>query len=332
MKYSVIVPVFNRPQEVEELLESLALQSFKDFELVLIEDGSSERCDHIVQRYAERLVIQYYYKTNTGPGDSRNVGMERARGDYFLFFDSDCVIPPQYFEVLDKSLTERPLDCFGGPDNAHESFSDVQKAINYSMTSFFTTGGIRGRKKQLDKYQPRSFNMGFRREVYEKVGGFGTIHPGEDPDLSYRILKAGFSVGLVADAFVYHKRRIDFEKFWQQVYKFGVVRVILMKWHPESQKLVYWLPTAFLLGTAFLLLLTVAVSGFFFVFLIAYCLLIFIDALNQKLSPAIAGMAIFASFIQLFGYGYGFLKAYIKINLQGQDERKAFPKCFFEKR
>lgn len=331
MLYSVIVPVFNRPQEVEELLDSLAKQTFKNFEVVLIEDGSTERCDAIAQRYSQTLDIQYHYKRNTGPGDSRNYGMELAKGDYLLFFDSDCVIPPQYLQVLDEYLKHNPLDCFGGPDNAHESFSDVQKAINYSMTSFFTTGGIRGRKKQLDKYQPRSFNMGFSRAVYQKVGGFGEIHPGEDPDLSYRILKAGFKVGLVSDAFVYHKRRIDFNKFWQQVYKFGVVRVILMKWHPESKKIVYWLPTAFLLSMGFLLLFVLFISLYFLLFLLAYCLLIFVDAFSQTKSPGIAAMAIVASFIQLFGYGYGFLKAFIKINLQGQDERKAFAKFFFKK-
>ena len=329
-KYSIIIPVYNRPVEVQELLESLAVQDFKDFELVIVEDGSSEACEHIIKNFAEQIDIRYFFKENTGPGLSRNFGMDKALGDWLLFFDSDCLIPPHYLSTLDQSLQQRPLDAFGGPDNAHESFSIIQKAINHSMTSVLTTGGIRGKKKQLDKFQPRSFNMGFTKEVYQKVGGFGKIHPGEDPDLSYRIMDAGFRVGLVPEAFVYHKRRIDFGKFYTQVYKFGVVRIILSKWHKGSFKLVYALPALFLLGSLLLLLLSLIWSPLFLIPLVLFAVLVFLEALLTSRHIVVSFLAVFASFIQLWGYGYGFLKACWRIVVLKKEERLAFPGMFFE--
>lgn len=331
-KYSVIVPVFNRPNEVDELLESLARQTYTNFEIVLVEDGSTETSEHIVRRYADRLDIRYFFKKNTGPGDSRNFGMERAQGDYMVFFDSDCLIPDDYFAEVERFLAVHPLDTYGGPDNAHSSFTIVQKAINYAMTSFITTGGVRGKQNNLDTYQPRSFNMGFTRKVYETVGGFGDIHPGEDPDLSYRIMDAGFRVGLIPDAYVYHKRRIDFSKFLKQVYKFGVVRIILMKWHPGRSKIVYTLPSLFLLGTIALIVLSVAWTPLFLLPLAFLVAVIFIEAMVKTGSLVISGWAIVATFLQLFGYGYGFLKSFVNVKLLGRDERKAFPGFFFRQK
>jgi glycosyltransferase involved in cell wall biosynthesis len=147
MVYSVIVPVYNRPEEIDELLLSLTRQSFHDFEVLIIEDGSENRCEHIVQKYSEKLAVRYYFKENSGQGFSRNFGFERASGDYFVVFDSDCIIPENYFETVHRFLSVTPVDCWGGPDRAHPTFTPIQKAINYSMTSFFTTGGIRGKKK-----------------------------------------------------------------------------------------------------------------------------------------------------------------------------------------
>lgn len=328
-KYSIIIPVFNRPDEMKEMLDSLQAQTIKPFEVVLVEDGSSQKSDFLISNY--QLTIHYFFKPNTGPGDSRNFGMAKAKGEFFLFFDSDCVLPVDYFEKLDRALEATQPDTFGGPDAAHPSFSNVQKAINYTMTSFFTTGGIRGGKRQLDKYQPRSFNMGLKREVYEKVGGFSDIHPGEDPDLSFRIMNAGFKVSLINEAIVFHKRRIDFGKFVKQVYKFGVVRVILNRWYPDTKKMVYYLPTLFLLGTVGLLGLAPFTSGFSLVPLGLLVGLIGVDALRSN-SMMVALLAIPASFIQLLGYGYGFLKSQFKLNLLKQEERKAFPSFFFDKK
>ena len=329
-RYSIIIPIYNRPQEAKELMESLSHQNFRDFELVIVEDGSSAPSKTIVEEYADQLDIRYFFIENSGPGLARNYGMQQASGDWMLFFDSDCLIPEQYLEVLDKALQERQLDAYGGPDNAHPSFSTIQKAINHSMTSFLTTGGIRGRKKQLDQYQPRSFNMGFRREVYEKVGGFSTLHPGEDPDLSYRIKKAGFKVGLVPEAFVYHKRRIDFSKFYTQVNKFGMVRVILGKWHPGTFKLVYLFPSLFLLGSLLLIVLGLVLSPHFFWPLVAFALLIFLEALFLSKNVLVAMLAIIASFVQLWGYGWGLIKAGWQLWVLNRPEREAFPRLFFD--
>jgi GT2 family glycosyltransferase len=257
--------------------------------------------------------------------------MERARGDYFLFFDSDCLIPSDYFEKLDNYLSNHSVDLFGGPDREHPSFTNIQKAINYAMTSFLTTGGIRGRKNQLGKFQPRSFNMGLSKHVFEKVGGFKTIHPGEDPDLSLRITDAGFESVLIPDLFVYHNRRIDFRKFVKQVYKFGVVRNILFKWHPKSYKYVFFLPTLFLIGSIFLVGLGILVSWWFFLPIILLAFVLWFDALLKTKSIQISVLAILASFIQLFGYGWGFLMSFLKLSIFKQNERTEFRSMFFEK-
>jgi glycosyltransferase involved in cell wall biosynthesis len=332
-KFSVIVPVYNRPFEMQGLLKSLSLQMLKDFEVIVVEDGSDHKSDSVIESFKDQLTIKYFFKNNSGPGDSRNFGIEQASGDYLIFFDSDCIVPKEYFLVLDREQNKRKLDAFGGPDNAHESFSETQKAINYAMTSFFTTGGIRGGKRQLDKFQPRSFNMGMSREVYNKVGGFGDIHPGEDPDLSYRIMDAGFKVGLITEAFVYHKRRIDFNKFTTQVYKFGVVRVILNKWHPKRKSLVFYLPSVFLICSFVLILgsaYTLSILGLFPLGLFA--LLLMIDSLRLTRSISISLKAVYASFLQLYAYGFGFLKSLIQIWIMNRAERIAFPSFFFIKK
>lgn len=330
-KYSVIVPVYNRPNEVDELLSSLTEQTFKDFNILIVEDGSSEDCQEVIQKYSDQLNIEYFYKENTGPGDSRNFGMQKATGEYLVFFDSDCIIPKDYFKHAEAELSKRPLDCFGGPDSADSSFTTVQKAINYAMTSIVTTGGIRGKQNKLDTYQPRSFNMGIKKTVFEDIGGFSDIHPGEDPDFSYRIMNKGYTVGLIEDAFVYHKRRTDFQKFVKQVYKFGVVRVILIKWHPDKFKPTYLLPTLFLLGCVIMTLLSAIASPYFALPLALVTAIIIIESLIKTKSLLVCLLSVLASYIQLLGYGYGFLLSAIKIMVLKKDEREAFPSFFFSK-
>ncbi|MEG2855945.1 glycosyltransferase, partial [Bacteroides sp.] len=229
MRYSVIIPVYNRPDEVNELLQSLVEQHYNDFEVIIVEDGSSVPCKTIADAYSDRLTIHYFEKPNSGPGQTRNYGAERSRGEYLLILDSDCIIPPGYFEAIEQELQNKPADAFGGPDRAHSSFSDMQKAINYSMTSFFTTGGIRGGKKKMDKFYPRSFNMGVRRTVYQALGGFSDMRFGEDIDFSIRIFKGGYSCRLFPGAWVYHKRRTDLKKFFKQVHNSGIARINLYK-------------------------------------------------------------------------------------------------------
>lgn len=320
-KYSVIVPVYNRPAEVADLLESLAIQTAGNFEVILVEDGSTVPCRQIAEEFATRLDIKYFFKENEGRSIARNYGIERADGSYFIFFDSDCVIPSDYFAKLNAMAQAAPYDCFGGPDAADTTFSSTQKAINHAMTSFLTTGGIRGGKISLEKFTPRTFNMGFSRTVYNRVGGFREMFS-EDIDMSTRIRLAGFSIGLYPDLPVYHKRRIDFRKFMRQVYVFGMSRITLKLLYPDTLKAVHWLPAIFVAGCVAMTLLAIFASPWWLLPLGIYLLAIFISALATTRSFEIAAKAVPASVIQLGGYGCGFIKAYIlKIILRrGRDE------------
>ncbi|MRT17459.1 glycosyltransferase [Vitellibacter sp. q18] len=330
LKYSFIIPVFNRPQEVQELLESFVeLEYRNEFEIVIIEDGSTVPSEKIVKSFSERLPISYYFKRNSGPGDSRNFGMNRAKGDYFIILDSDCLLPPHYLNTVDAFLQKNFYHCFGGADAAHSNFSPLQKAINYAMTSYLTTGGIRGKKSSVHQFEPRSFNMGISKEVFLKTGGFSKIHPGEDPDLSQRIKKAGYETTFLPNAFVYHKRRISWKTFYKQVKKFGLVRPILNQWHPSSAKPTFWFPSLFVLFVAFSV-----VGGLFFhpVILLPlgfYLLLIFLDSSFKNKNGYVGILSIAAVFVQFFGYGLAFLKSSFYINLLQKNPQKQFPSLFF---
>ncbi|NNK19338.1 MAG: glycosyltransferase [Maribacter sp.] len=330
LSFSFIIPVYNRPNEIMELLASLAQLTYgKPFEIVIVEDGSTISSEKEVMAFQDRLNITYLQKENSGPGDSRNYGMERAKGNYFIVLDSDCILPPQYLTEVEISLTQEFVHCFGGPDAAHASFSNVQKAINYAMTSILTTGGIRGGKSSVDKFQPRSFNMGISKEAFEKVGGYGKIHPGEDPDLTIRIWNKGYDTKLIPEAFVYHKRRIDWNKFFTQVNKFGMVRPILNKWHPGTAKITYWFPAIFCLGfiTALILLSLKIVLPL--VLYVIYFGLVFLDSWVKNKNLSVALLSIIAICIQFVGYGFGFLKSSFWINFSSKKPETLFPKLFF---
>lgn len=328
MKYSLIIPVYNRPDEVDELLESLTRQTLRDFEVVVVEDGSSIPCREVVERYSS-LDVHYYSKPNSGPGQTRNYGAERSKGEYLIVLDSDCILPEQYLEAVEAELNREPADAFGGPDRAHPSFTPVQKAINYAMTSFFTTGGIRGGKKKLDKFYPRSFNMGIRSDVYRALGGFSKMRFGEDIDFSIRIFKGGYSCRLFPEAWVWHKRRTDLKKFFKQVHNSGIARINLYKKYPESLKLVHLLPAVFTVGVVLVLLGSVF-FGWLSSLLVLFALLVGVDATLKNRSLKIGLLAIAASFIQLTGYGTGFLRAWWKRCVCGKDEFSVFQKTFYK--
>ena len=331
VNFSFIIPVFNRPAEIEELLLSIQQLRFnKGFEIVIVEDGSTLASEEVVHKFSEKLQISYYKKENSGPGDSRNFGMKRAKGNYFLILDSDVILPPQYLAEVEKELRKDYVDCFGGPDAAHEGFSAVQKAINYSMTSFLTTGGIRGGKKMLGKFQPRSFNMGISKKAFGQSGGFGRIHPGEDPDLALRLQKAGFRTKFFPEAFVYHKRRIDWNKFYRQVYKFGLVRPILNQWHPEAAKITFWFPALFSLGFIAAVLLTIFEFPFLLVCYLIYFFVLFVHATAENRSLKIGAYSVWAALVQFFGYGLGFCRSTCYIRILNKDPKKRFPKLFFK--
>lgn len=331
MYFSIIIPVYNRPEEIEELLESLTHSDFQGkYEVVIIEDGSTISCENVIQKYNDKLNISYYLKYNSGPGDSRNFGMNLAKGDYFIIFDSDCVIPNNYLSVVANELNQDYVDCFGGPDKALDSFSPIQKAINFAMTSFLTTGGVRGGSEKVSKFQPRSFNMGLSKIAFEASKGFGNIHPGEDPDLAIRLWDLGFETRLITKAFVYHKRRVDWEKFTVQVTKFGKARPILNSWYPKYQKPTFFLPTLFCLGFIMSIALLFFVIDWPLKLYFIYFFMVFLTASIQNKNIIVGYYSVIAVWKQFFGYGFGFLESFIKINILKMQPQKAFPDLFFK--
>ena len=347
MKYSIIVPVYNRPDEVDELLRSLTGQTMKDFEVLIVEDGSQRDCREVVEKYKPQLNLKYFAKPNSGPGQSRNYGAQRAQGDMLIVLDSDVVLPQGYMKAVDDEMRRQPAVAFGGPDASHPSFTNVQKAISYSMTSFFTTGGIRGGKKKLDKFYPRSFNMGIRRDVYQQLGGFSKMRFGEDIDFSYRIVEAGHQPRLFADAWVWHRRRTDFRKFFRQVYNSGIARINLEKRHPGTLKLVHLLPAVFTIGVIALVLVSAVgralmhydapnwrtwywVCALPWIPILLYSLVIFIDSALKNKSLRVGLLSVPAAFVQLMGYGFGFIESWWKRCVLKQDEFTAFEKNFYK--
>jgi len=369
MKYSIIIPVYNRPDEVDELLQSLTQQTFRDMEVIIVEDGSSQPCESVVHKYAGKLQLRYYTKENSGPGPTRNFGAEHSQGEYLIFLDSDCVLPPGFLQAVEEELSTLNsqlstfIDAWGGPDLAHECFTPVQKAISYSMTSFLTTGGIRGGKMQMDKrFYPRSFNLGIRSSLFRQLGGFSSMRFGEDIDLSLRIYESGANCRLFTEAWVWHKRRTDFRKFFKQVHNSGIARINLMKRHPGSLKLVHLLPAVFTIGVFLLLLLSLTglvftgfglFVGFFggngcnmglvvaffgaalmilaLLPLLLFSLIVFIDSSIRNKSMRIGLLSVWASFIQLIGYGTGFLRAWWLRCLCGRNEElQAFKNSFYK--
>ncbi len=331
LKYSLVIPVYNRPGEVRELLESLAVQTFPHFEVVIVEDGSDVSSAEVVKQFEDRLSVRYFYKENSGPGDSRNYGMRHAAGNYYLILDSDCILPPDYMAEVDRSLQATYADCFGGVDSALDSFTDIQKAINFAMTSVFTTGGVRGASEKLGKFQPRSFNMGISEKAFRASGGFGRIHPGEDPDLAIRLWKLGYETRLFQNVSVYHKRRIDWKKFYMQVSKFGKVRPILNRWHPGYVKITYFFPAAFLVGGVMACVAFLLGSPFLFYLYMLYFGWCFLVSSVQNKSVRIGVLSLRAVMVQFVGYGEGFLKSFWEVQVRGKDPEKVFPHLFFNR-
>lgn len=338
---SVIVAVFNRHDELQELLNSLLVQSDTDFEIVVVDDGSKYKLDSVVNEYESRLNIKYFYKDNSGPGLTRNYGTKQASGNYFIFLDSDCIVPKEYISNIKTELENNYVDAFGGADSADKSFNNLQKAISYSMTSFFTTGGIRGSKKSVGKFQPRSFNMGISREAFETVGGFSEMRIGEDPDLSMTLWEKGFDTRFFPDCKVFHKRRASLSSFAKQVNQFGIARPILNQRHPKYTKITFWFPTVFMLCAVFSLLVfylsflfeNKIFSVIFklpFYFLCLYIFMLFVDSSLKNKSLKVGLLSLVTTFVQFFSYGFGFLKSFVLLNFFKQNPKKVFPSHFYK--
>lgn len=319
--YSFIIPLYNRPDEIRELLESLCQQTLKNFEVVIVEDGSDIKGEEEVNKFSDRLDVKYFFKKNGGQGFARNYGFERARGDYFIVLDSDVILPNHYLESIETHLNGNPLDAFGGPDAAHPSFSIIQKSISNTMTSLFTTGGIRGQKKRLSKFIPRSFNMGISKKVYQDLGGYVIPRLGEDLEYSLRIIKAGYQTGLISEAFVYHKRRTNLRKFFNQLYFFGRSRVNVYRFHPDQLKIIHWFPFLFLIYCV-VCLLSLVMGGVWMLItapLIIWTCGLFVEALIREKNILVAAMSIITAYIQLIAYGLGFITDLFKFKILGLD-------------
>ena len=314
ISFSIIIPVYNRPDEIAELLESLTKQIFKDFEVIIVEDGSSVLSEKVSRNYMGLLNLKYFYKENTGPGLSRNYGMQKAGGNYFIILDSDVVLPKNYMQTVYNELTRDYTDAFGGPDAAAPDFSPIQKAINYAMTSWLTTGGIRGKGQKLDKFYPRSFNMGISKRLFQLTGGFSAMRYGEDIDLSIRMMKAGFKTKLFPKAFVYHKRRNNWRSFFNQVKHSGEARIVLSRLHPGTLKLLHFFPALFTLGLIISLLLVLFGCYFGLILYLVYFFVLVIGATRQYKQLKLSVLSAFAAFVMLTGYGWGFLRQWMKSN------------------
>lgn len=309
IKFSIIVPVYNRPDEMDELLDSLSRQTDKGFDVMVMEGVCERSCKSVCDKYSDRVKI-HYISDNTGRSERRNRGMRESDGDYFMLFDSDVTLPENYIATVRKALDEEYVDCYGGPDSANETFTDIQLAINYSMTSIMTTGGIRGGMKDVYKYQPRAFNMGFSREVFEKTGGYLDMI-GEDVDLSMRIREAGFKVKLIREAVVCHKRRITLKGFFRQTNTFGKARILLASRHKGALKPTFLLPSCFVVGNILLVILAIAWRWWCITPIIIYVLGLFTESLIRNRKLSIALLSIVTSYTQLFGYGLGFIEEMI---------------------
>jgi glycosyltransferase involved in cell wall biosynthesis len=308
-KYSIIIPVYNRPQELEELLQSLTLQTFKDFEVLIIEDGSSETSEKIFEKYSSRLAITYFFKPNSGPGPSRNYGFQRAKGKFFIVFDSDCIIPPQYLQEVESFIQLHTTDAFGGPDRGHDNFTPLQQAMAYTMSAFLTTGGIRGGSSS--NFQPRSFNMGMSRDAFQKTGGFHFDRYAEDIELSIRMKKLGLHVHLIRNAYVFHKRRTSLSQFYKQVSNFGKGRVLVGKKHKGAIKITHWIPSLFTLGLIGILpsfIISKSLGTLLILSYSFYLTAIAIPAVIETKSLMVGILSIPSALVQLLGYGIGFLR------------------------
>jgi len=322
-KFSIIIPSFNRVDEITALLVSMEELRFprSQFELIIADDGSTDETLHFIKSYssASGLNLILVSQSNQGPGAARNLGVAAASGDFFIFIDSDVTVPGHWLEEISKQLQLEGGQAFGGPDTYRDDFPALLKAINHSMNSFLTTGGLRGKKgKSLARYYPRSFNMGLSRALWEKTGGFSKLRHGQDIEFSHRLHQAGAKILFIPKAFVFHKRRTSLKKFFKQVFNWGVARINLYKMNPSMLEPLHALPAVASAGYLLLSLMAFfhpVLKQIWLVFS-AFGLLLLLfssaQALRQYRSIAVALYVPLVIPIQIFGYGIGFIYNFIR--------------------
>ena len=339
--YSIIIPSFNRADELSELLKSFEQLDFpKDaYEVIIADDGSTDTTAELVKKFQDKksFTLTYCSQQNKGLGAARNLGMENAAGDFFVFVDSDVTVPPHWLNEIDLGLSREKADAFGGPDTYLDSFPALLKAINYSMTSFITTGGLRGKKgRKLAKFYPRSFNMGLSRKLQEKIGGFGNLRHGQDIEYSSRIIRSGAKVFFAEKAFVFHKRRTNLRRFLRQVFNWGIARINLYQIDPSMFEPLHAAPAA-----ALILVLTVSAAAvfsplFFWLFKIGLVsgLLVLLFSMAdaaikyKQLKPSFYLPLVIP--IQVFAYGAGFIYNFIRRAVFKKDVKTGFKKNYYK--
>jgi len=340
-KYSIIIPCFNRADEVAELLESISQLKFDpaQFEIIISDDGSTDNTKKLVEQNKSKLQCDLIYLTqnNSGPGAARNHAMENANGDFFIFIDSDVTLSADWLFHIDLTLVEKKADAFGGPDSYREDFSPFLKAVNYSMTSFITTGGLRGKKgKKLARFYPRSFNMGLSRELWKKIGGFGSLRHGQDIEFSHRIIESGAQVIFIDQAVVYHKRRTNLRRFYKQVFNWGVARINLYKINKKMLEPLHSIPavltfvavTLLVLSLIFDLIKTIVLWGFSAGILILIYSMIDSIRIYKSIKPALWLPLVMPA--QVLGYGFGFIYNAVRRIVLDKDEKVGFKKSYYK--
>lgn len=338
--FSVIIPTFNRRDEVHDLLISLQKQTFdhQRFEVIIVDDGSTDGTNHLVEsmRSSVDFRLRFFQQDHAGPGLARNLGMTQAAGEYFLFIDSDCLADERWLEGLANAIEQEQPLAFGGPDGVLPEFSPLQKAIDYAMTSFLTTGGMRGHtRKRLAKFYPRSYNMGIHRSIFAKLGGMNNLRHGQDLEFSRRIVASGAKVIYIPAAIVYHKRRTSLQKFFRQIFNWGVARINLTKIDQAILEPLHFMPAV---GADTFIVLTILapfcrICRYLWLLSSGAGLLILgvivIDAYRRYRQVKPALLAPLVALTQVFAYGFGFTAAYIWRIILGKEEFTGFVKRYY---
>ncbi len=335
---SVITPSYNRASELEHLMRSISAQSIDHnlFELIISDDGSTDDTEALINSWQEKasFSIKYISQENKGPGAARNHGLEKSIGELILFIDSDCEAHPKWIETIVDEYHKSEFDACGGPDGGKKDFTLLQKAIDYSMTSFFTTGGMRGHsEKMISKFYPRTHNMGVKRDKYEAVGGFGNLRHGQDIEFSHRIRTSGGKIRFIKNALVYHRRRTSLRQFIKQVFNWGVARINLGKIDTAMLEPVHFLPSLSILLSLFIILIIYqldwGISEIFLLFFSPLSIICLLGALNKK-DLRVFPILLLVIPIQIFGYGLGFLQAYIRRFIFNEAELVGFKKNYYK--
>lgn len=220
--FSVIIPTYERPAQLTKCLESITHLNYpKDkFEVIVVDDGSEDPPETIVEAYTEKLDIKLYTQINAGPAGARNTGSEKANGKFLAFTDDDCEPDPDWLNAFEKEFNKDPKIFLGGhtvnslSDNPYSTAS--QELINY-LYSYYNA----------DRNNASFFasnNIAVRADLFKKIGGFDVTTlraTAEDRELSDRWVYEGNKMTYTIDAIVFHSHAMSLRQFWRQHFNYG---------------------------------------------------------------------------------------------------------------